>query len=57
MLKLVKFLRPFPIEVFDVRGADCKVMEPMVVMPRMAPQYVFINVVPDGTAYPLENPR
>lgn len=57
MLKLVKLHRPPPIKVFGVRGADSNVMERMVVVPRMVPQYVFINVAPDGTACPLENPR
>ena len=57
MLKLVKFHRPPPIKVFGVRGADRNVMERMVVMPRMAPQYVFINVGPDNATYPQGNPR
>lgn len=57
MLKLVKFHRPFPIDVFGVRGADSKVMERMVDMPRMAPQYVFINVRPDNATHPQGNPR
>ena len=57
MLKLVKFHRPPPIKVFCVRGADRNVMERMVVVPRMAPQYVLINLGQDGTACPLENPR
>lgn len=57
MLKLVKFHSPPSIKVFGVTGADRNVMERMVVVPRMAPQYVLINVGQDGTASPLENPR
>lgn len=57
MLKLVKFHRPPPIKVFGVRGADRNVMERMVEMPRMAPQYVFINVRPDNATHPQGSPR
>lgn len=56
MLKLVKFHRPPPIKVFGVRSADRNVMERIVVMPRMAPQYVFINVRPDNATHPQGNP-
>lgn len=57
MLNLVKSHRPPSTKVFGVRGADRDVIERMVVVSRMAPHYVFINVAPDATACPLENPR
>ena len=55
MLNLVKSHRPPSTKVFGARGADCNVMERVFVMPRMAPQYLFISVGLDSTAYPQRN--